>query len=308
MNYDAVLEGGGVKIRGLIGALAGIEARGFGPPRNIAGTSAGAIVAAFRAAGYSPKEMNILSSDLDFRQFKQGARWGTKGYHLMFHKGIYKSDAFYRYMQKMLAKKDVYTFKDLKTSDEDPRWRYNLKVIVSDVTEGRMITLPDDAHLYGIDPDELEVAHAVRMSMSIPGFYRPATMGKSIIVDGGLLSNFPIWLFDADGTPEWPTFGILLQEPHADQPHKINGVISYMMAIFQTMLKAHDRKAISGEDYFHRLIRVPTGNVKTTDFNITKAQKDMLYQNGFTSALDFLDEWSWVKYRRWAKQMRGVHE
>lgn len=55
--------------------------------------------------------------------------------------------------------------------------------------------------------------------MSIPVYFEPVrwenpeTGKEHIIVDGGLLSNFPVWLFDADGEPDWPTFGLLLVEP-----------------------------------------------------------------------------------------------
>ncbi len=65
--------------------------------------------------------------------------------------------------------------------------------------------LPRDAReQLGIDPDELEIATAVRMSMSIPMFFDPVVHrnptnrdDEHVIVDGGLLSNFPIWLFDS---------------------------------------------------------------------------------------------------------------
>lgn len=33
------------------------------------------------------------------------------------------------------------------------------------------------------------------------------------IVEGGLLHNFPVWLFDSRDIPEWPTFDLKLVEP-----------------------------------------------------------------------------------------------
>src|SRR5512143_1962650 len=71
----------------------------------------------------------------------------------------------------------------------------------------------------GVDPDELEVALAVRMSMSVPlvfepvRFRNPETKETHLMVDGGLLSNFPVWLFDpGNAMPVCPTFGLLLVE------------------------------------------------------------------------------------------------
>ena len=63
-------------------------------------------------------------------------------------------------------------------------------------------------------PDEQLVADAVRASMAIPFFYGPVTLTSSdgrpsTLVDGGVLSNFPIDTFDRPDSkaPRWPTFG-----------------------------------------------------------------------------------------------------
>jgi predicted acylesterase/phospholipase RssA len=106
--------------------------------------------------------------------------------------------------------------------------QYRLQVIASDLTKERMLVLPRDAReQLGIDPDELEIAKAVRMSMSIPMFFDPVVHqnptkrdDEHVIVDGGLLSNFPIWLFDCppDQVPRWPTFGMLLVAPNQRDP------------------------------------------------------------------------------------------
>ena len=56
LRADAVFEGGGVKGIGLVGAVAVAEERGY-QWVNIAGTSAGAIVAALLAVGYSVAEI-----------------------------------------------------------------------------------------------------------------------------------------------------------------------------------------------------------------------------------------------------------
>jgi NTE family protein len=119
-------------------------------------------------------------------------------------------------LRKILAVKGKHTFKDLIIDEfrDAPTYRYKLQVIAADVSRGKMLVLPRDIRDYGIAPDDLDIALAVRMSMSIPFFYEPVTLhlggtGKEcFIVDGGVLSNFPIYLFD-DGSPDppWPTFG-----------------------------------------------------------------------------------------------------
>ena len=144
------------------------------------------------------------------------------------------------------------------------------------------------------------------MSTSIPFFFRPLKLEGNTIVDGAMLSNFPIWIFDSITTPRWPTFGILLSEPQNEKPNKVDGIVSYAKAIFKTMMNAHDRRSISNTDYKYRVIKVPTGNIGTIQFDITTQEKEWLYHSGYTSAKDFLADWEWLDYVNWAKETRRI--
>ena len=214
MNYDCVIEGAGAKICAEVGAYEALTLRGF-TSSHIAGTSAGAIVGSCMAAGYEPEPLKKIIFEKNFTDFLDGSRWKVKRWWDIYRgKSMHSGDTFYEFIKDLLADKGVHTFKDLLTTDtkelDDPRYRWRLKVVISDVSMGRMLTLPNDARLFHMNPDDFEVARAVRMSMSIPGYFKPEMLKDSYIVDGGILSNFPIWIFDSDGKPSWPTFGILL--------------------------------------------------------------------------------------------------
>jgi NTE family protein len=140
------------------------------------------------------------------------------------------------------------------------------------------------------------------MSMSIPFFYEPVTIRNvttnqaSFIVDGGLLSNFPVWLFDSDrDVPEWPTFGFKLVEPEEGTPHQIKGPVSLLAALFSTMMEAHDARYIKDE-HFTRTIPIPTLGVGTTDFDISREKSEALYQSGREAAEKFFATWDFVDY------------
>ena len=234
---DAVFEGGGVKGIALAGAIAVAEQLGVQWQR-VAGTSAGAITACLLAAGYSGKELiPILTKEMDFEEFMDEDFIDKipllgKLSSAIFEKGIYEGDYFEDWMSKKLKAKGIETFASFIDSDGDSR----LKLIASDVTRREMIVLPDDLPKYGINPAEFPVARAARMSMSIPYFFEPVELSvqtpysdkpsknrrKCFIVDGGLLSNFPVWLFDArDGVaPQWPTYGFKLLEPDSSNTRK----------------------------------------------------------------------------------------
>lgn len=306
MKYDLVCEGGGVKIPGLVGAIAAIENRGF-EPACMAGTSAGAIVTAMRAAGYTPDEMYRILTDLDFRRFKDGASFGRKTINLLRKKGVYKGNVFYHLMQDFMKEKGVLTFGDLRNTEEsEPKRRYLLRVFSADLYRNTLVTWPDDAKLYGLNPDYLEVAWAIRTSMSIPFFFWPVKINGSYFVDGGLLSNFPIWQFDSPRAPRHPTFGINLHEEGSSEPKKINGPLSFLEALVKTSLEAHDKRFIRPGDYQYRTIKVPVGTTKATDFDITVTQKETLYHNGYRAANHFFNNWHWPDYLKWAKEVRGI--
>ncbi|SDG07994.1 Patatin-like phospholipase [Fontibacillus panacisegetis] len=103
-----------------------------------------------------------------------------------------------------------FTRKGIRTFSNLPKGK--LRIIASDITSGRILVLPDDLERISIKSKGFEVARAVRMSYNIPYFFDPVLLrlppklskGKPFseqflhIVDGGLLSNFPLWLFDQD--------------------------------------------------------------------------------------------------------------
>jgi NTE family protein len=135
-------------------------------------------------------------------------------------------------------------------------------------------------------------------------------------VDGGVLSNYPVWLLDDGSTrPPWPTFGFklleqdkrVLKEPHSDP---INNPISFLKAVIGTMMDAHDNYHISrSKGDYDRTIGIPTvvnvngveKEIKTVDFSLTQEEGQALYENGFKAAEAFLRNWN---FERWVKEYR----
>lgn len=310
MRADAVFEGGGVKGIGLVGALCFAEAEKNIRWQNVAGTSAGAIVAALVAGGYTAPEIKEIMFRLDFflikdKGFLDYFSYPGKIMSLFLEKGIYEGQFIEQFMAGLLKKKGVEVFGDLKVQGEaNPRFAYRLNVIASDISRGRMLVLPQDIRDYGLDPDRLSVSRAVRMSMSIPVFYEPVPLDysdggvlkRSYIVDGGILSNFPVWIFDSERDPQWPTFGFRLVDPGEEEPRQIHNILDFLYASVATMIEAHDERHIQDAN-FTRTIAIPTMGVKTTEFEITPERKDMLFQSGYKAASDFFSGYSEEKYR-----------
>ncbi len=285
----------------------------------IAGTSAGAIVGALIAAGMSPDELQREMREIDYGRFEDKGFLDHltlvgKGLSLLFEKGIYEGRYLRTWLDERLASLGVRTFGDLRLEDPGgslPVERaYRLVVMTSDVTRARLIRLPWDYPQYGLDPDEQLVADAVRTSMSIPFFYEPVRFtgrdaeGKqavSFMVDGGMLSNFPVDVFDrTDGkAPRWPTFGIKLSaRPDAAQRQKyeVHGTFSLARAMVGTMTSFHDQIHIDEPSTLARTMFVDTMGVRATDFEIDEGMQDMLFSSGRRAATEFLRGWDFDRY------------
>lgn len=313
---DIVLEGGGVKGLGLVGAITALEAQGYQFNR-VAGTSAGAVVGSLLAAGLGVDAMVKTMQNLDYTKF-QDKNWldqlGPVGElaSLLMLKGIYRGEYLHRWLSDELVSLGVRTFADLRLdtpeAQELPKaQRYKLTVIVSDVSRGELVRLPWDYHKYGLDPDEQLVADAVRASMSIPFFYIPVRLRRSWLVDGGFLSDFPISLFDRpDGlVPRWPTFGVKLSakpQPGATI-NPVHSTWGLAKALFSTMQGAHDRMHLDDPSGLRRTMFVDSSVVNPTDFGITRSQQQQLFENGQTAAKKFLDNWDFASYKH---DCRGV--
>lgn len=306
---DLVLEGGGVRGIGLVGAIHSLAQSGYTFPR-VAGTSAGAIVgslvAALQKADRPLSELDQLANDIDYSAFADKTCL-TKipvvggALSLLITNGLYKGDFLEKLVGRLLAELGVKTFGDLRTGETSEQYRWSLVVTASDLSRRRLVRIPWDLEDYGVKPDEFSVARAVRASAAVPYAFAPVGVNGATWVDGGLLSNFPVELFDRlDGTqPHWPTFGVRLSaRPGIPPTHSVHGPVSLGLAAIETMLSAQDAAYVDDPCTVKRTIFVPAQNVSSLDFNVSPQQKAALYAAGVKAGNDFLSTWNFAEYLR----------
>ncbi len=140
----------------------------------------------------------------------------------------------------------------------------------------------------------MDVAQAIRMSMSIPLFFEPVRLGEHLIVDGGLLSNFPASLFD-----NTETIGFRLRANADEIKFASEGLRGMLPAMLGAMLDARDKYDLEIRE-LEGLIEIDPGQVSTTQFALESKQKEALFQSGISAASRFfLDE----KNRNRARQL-----
>jgi NTE family protein len=212
---DLVLEGGGVKGIGLVGAVLTLHEAGYSFPR-IAGTSAGAIaavlIAAIQRAGHDMTELKTHVEQLDYAKFmpegplqewlQEHARPAADivdAARVLIHEGMFSGDYLDAWLRPKLDDLGVRTFAQLAITPEadpgmslPPERRYAAVVHASDITRNVLVHLPWDYDHYGLQRDSEDVVSAVRASMSIPFFFRPvrlATKPADVSIprpDGGM--------------------------------------------------------------------------------------------------------------------------
>ena len=322
-NADLVLEGGGVKGVGLVGAVRRLMRAGYVFPR-VAGTSAGAIVAAFLAAGVSQEELRGVMDSFEYRKVSDRGAPGipavSEGFSLLRKAGAYRGDYAHDFVRDELARRGVETFGDLRIADgaadrsHDPFRRYKLVVMATDITHGRLLRLPWDYRLLDLDPDVQPVAQAVRASMSIPLYFEPVRIRngrdgtETTLVDGGVLSNFPIEIFDRTdgGHPRWPTFGVrVIPDLPTGLARVLPGAdlgalppLKLLEQVVSTAIVGHDQTYLERPCVRQRAILVDTSAVGVVQFDAPRDLRARIAANGDRAANRFLKGWDWERFKR----------
>ncbi|MCZ6669954.1 MAG: patatin-like phospholipase family protein [Acidobacteria bacterium] len=192
---NLVFEGGGVKGIAYVGALQALKKRGILENiRRVGGTSAGAINAVLLGLNYTPAETRKILASLDFRNFLDDS-WGIVRdlRRLRRQFGWYKGDYFRAWIARRIEKKTGNpdsTFQDLQDQKPAAPFR-DIYLVATNLSTGFAETFSHE------HTPETCVADAVRISMSIPLFFAAKrSVRGDLYVDGGLLNNYPIKLFD----------------------------------------------------------------------------------------------------------------
>ncbi len=180
MNITLALSGGGVKGFAHIGVVRVLEGEGF-QIRALAGTSAGGLIGALYAAGYSPDEMEERLRDID--QGSLFSRMHGDGPALFGFSGVTAI------LNELLGD---HSFEDA---------RIPLAVTATDLTTGTPVVIK---HGRLID--------AVLATSAVPGVFPAREIGNHLLVDGGVLNPVPV--AEARALyPNLPVIAVVLSPP-----------------------------------------------------------------------------------------------
>lgn len=279
---NLVFEGGGVRGLAYIGALQAVEDAGIRPDVTaVAGTSAGAITAALVAVGYTAKELRDALMGMDLRMFQDGGLTGPVRVVRDF--GFFRGDAFLRWMRDRVAEKTGNahaTFSDVHLTTG-----IDLRVVVTNLSVHSAQVLSHET-----TPD-MEVALAVRMSMSIPLFFAAVREGEAVYVDGGAVWNYPLTIFDTeDEETERRTLGLHLglKGTAAPAPVKVGDIVTYGRMLYESLITVQTFLMEQNPDDVARSVFIDHLGVFPTDFGISTEKKEALVGKGFEATNAYL--------------------
>ena len=321
---NLAFEGGGVKGIAYVGAMQVLEEKGILPDiKRVGGTSVGAINAALVALGFGNDEQRKVLWDLNFNLFLDGSWLIPNVARVITRYGWYKGDFFREWMGRLVKEKlgnaDA-TFQDLRNAKKPDLYVYgtNLSTHFSEVFSiERTASMP--------------ITEAVRISMSLPVFFTAVRNArKDVLVDGGVLVNYPVKLFDRQKYidaenlitnsdkmkyaeqnesflkthPERSpyvfnkeTLGFRLdskQEIAAfryDEP-RVNKIDDFVEYVKALVATILDSQSNTHieGDDWQRTIYIDTKGVSTTDFSLSDERKRELEESGKKGASDYF-EW-----------------
>ncbi|HVC07924.1 MAG TPA: patatin-like phospholipase family protein [Solirubrobacterales bacterium] len=295
MQADGVFSGSGMKGIAFAGAIAAAEEAGYSEWARLAGTSAGAIAAMALAVGYDAAGIREALEATDYARIADTGGLLGRFRNLSRRNGLTRGEALWRWIEGLLrdAPSPATVFGEL-----DGR----LQVVGCDFAHSRLVVFPEDVSLYEdewgaqLRPEEFPIAQAVRISAGYPYFFPPLalrdrTTGKDgVLVDGGVASAFPLFLFDRR-RPRHPTWGFRLHSglgPERPSQREIGGLdwpVDMAWGILETAMNAFDaREVLSFGD---RVVSIPTGDVGTLDFKLSLEQRRILYQSGHEAGRAF---------------------
>jgi NTE family protein len=312
---NLVFEGAGIRGLAYCGALMEMEDRGMLQyVERVGGTSSGAITAAFLAVGYSPQEIFDIISTTNFAKFNDGGGLFIGGLlRLKRRMGYYKGQSFVKWMEKMIAAKTQDADITFQTLHE---WSLKDKKYKTLVVTATCMNHQQPEYFSYLTYPNMRIVDAVRASMAVPLYYEPLVIDDAghvmdvkhyedhhhVLLDGGFLSNFPIWAFD-DSTlfdcHSNQTIGFRIDSDYQIQVdrtktklplyYSVHGTVDLVGAVYYIMKENLNRFILSEYDW-KRTVSISDCGIGPKVKKLSKEQKQQFIDAGRTGLKRYLFE------------------
>lgn len=287
-----VFSGGGIKGIAYCGALKVLEEMCILQSiKGYAGTSAGSIIAGLLAIGYNSGEILDVMNAIDFNSLiDDKIGYIRDSYNLIKNYGIAPGDTIYDLMGEYIQAKTSnnnpdYTFKELYSNQQ-----IILVIVGTDLRTRNAVYFCHETF-----PD-MPIRQAIRISMSIPFLFEPIKYSNMLCVDGGLVDNYPLHVFDGDKpsdiksrlnlcVPNHKVLGLNIMTDSdvlsliEHKPSNVSNLYEFCNSMLNTFMIELERRIMT-PSYFERTINIRTKDYDTFEFNLSDEQKAELVNSG----------------------------
>jgi NTE family protein len=259
-----VISGGGIKGFSALGAITRLkELDIINNPDIYCGTSAGSAISLLLLIGYSSQNIYEILSELDMSKIVIN---NIDNILDEVHIGFNLSDPIIYIIGHMMKRKKIST----KITFVELFKKTGKKLIITGVCL-------NDASLHYFSHEttpNMEVLTAIAISISIPIIFKPILYNNKIWVDGGVMNNYPIDLFN-DRIND--VIGIYLDEEYTTY-QEFEDVQSYVFQVIKCIFRGMNYGKV--EMYKNNTIHIKTKNVPF-DYEMSKKDIDLLYKMGY---------------------------
>ncbi|HWP60565.1 MAG TPA: patatin-like phospholipase family protein [Candidatus Acidoferrales bacterium] len=261
-RINLIMAGGGTRLSAYVGALTAFQEMGV-EIVSVAGASAGSIIGAYLAAGWTVEQMHRLVMDTDFTQFKD-----LSLFSVLFHNGVYSGRRFEKWMERNL--KGI-RFKELGRE---------LYVTAIDLVGQEPVFFSRDT------TPELPVSRAVRYSMSFPGVWSAHRWNDKILVDGNLIPWIPKLIETMEARRKvnrTVTLRMVTDATLRPVSRRYLWPWEFFRILLGTMGSAMENQRVPGW-LWQDTILIQTGKIHALQFRLTRAEKEDLFRAGYEQA------------------------
>lgn len=272
--------GAGVRNGGYVGAVEALDAAGaLGAIEGVAGTSSGSIIATLLAVGYTPSELRQAMLDLDFGKILDGGLI-RGGVNLLTGFGWHTGSYFQNAIEEAIAVKTKSRGTTFRELERGPYRK--LRIVGANLSTHQARIFPDATSM------DLPVAKAVRISMSIPLFFKAERLDGDVYVDGGVILNYPVDVFDTPGSDSRATLGVYMDSSRAPRRQSIRTLHDYAAALFGALVATQSEELRLSAVDSARSIRVDDLGIYAAAFQIGREEKLALMAQGLEATRRYL--------------------
>ncbi len=213
-----------------LGVIKVLDREGFYPDL-IAGTSMGAVIGALWANGSSIKEMETIARDFNIQDFQEGIT-----FKLPFHNGLTRFLQAEEVIGTLMNERGINSghkarsfFDKIYKGNSFQETKIPFYCNAVDLLQGNEIVIHDGS-----------LSDGVYASMAYPGFFSPLERPDSLLCDGSVINNYPVWIARQFGRTK--VLGVDVSAYENVSPNELNNGLAILFRAYLTACQTQKRR------------------------------------------------------------------